>query len=174
MTTLYSALLHLYPRRFRDAFGSEMEGVFADAAAEARRAGIASVTAVYVREFRDLPSNLFREHALALKEDPMTTKRFLTWGVIFAALLVLDWFLGVQIVAGRLPLWSFLIPNIPFGALHVWLESSWTGTQYQWLGMTLGDMASLVIFLGVVFAQSLLYSFMLEAIRKKHQAARTV
>jgi len=69
---LYSALIRLYPYRFRAEFANEMEMVFADLLTEAAQVGIGSVIALLLRELRDLPINLIREHWLSnQKEEQM-------------------------------------------------------------------------------------------------------
>lgn len=71
----YSWLLRLYPASFRDACREEMTAVFAQAVVEATKRGWLSVTAVILRELRDLPPNLAREHwhSLTKREVPMTS-----------------------------------------------------------------------------------------------------
>ena len=71
----YGLLIRLFPRRFRDEFGEEMTAVFTQVMMEAVERGRWAVTTVYLRELRDLPLNLVREHwhSLTKKELPMTT-----------------------------------------------------------------------------------------------------
>ena len=87
--------------------------------------------------------------------------------VIGVAVLILDWILGAMCASGALPHWVFLLFNIPFGVLYVWMESSWVGTHYEMLGYTFGDVGSLIVFLFVVAAQSLCYFALHEWWRKK-------
>jgi len=87
--------------------------------------------------------------------------------VIGVAVLILDWILGALCASGPLPHWVFLLFNIPFGSLYVWMESSWTGTHYEMLGCTFGDLGSGVVFLLTVMAQSLCYFAFYEWLRKK-------
>ncbi len=165
---LYSALIRLYPYRFRTKFASEMEMVFADLLTEAAQAGIGSVIALFLRELRDLPINLIREHWFSnQKEDQMQVRRLRNLALIAGTLLALDWLIGVLCASGILPPWVFFLPNIPFGALYVWLESSWVGTHYEILGHIVGDIESLAVFLFIVVAQSLLYFALLEQWMKK-------
>ncbi len=72
---LYVWLLRWYPANFRAEFREEMTTVFAQAMIEAAGRGRWAVTAVYLRELRELPLNLAREHwhSLTEKELAMTT-----------------------------------------------------------------------------------------------------
>ena len=59
---IYRVLLSFYPASFRNEFEDEMQAVFAQAMMEAAERGRWSVTAVYLREIREMPLNLVREH----------------------------------------------------------------------------------------------------------------
>ena len=87
----------------------------------------------------------------------MKTKTLRPLAVIGMTVLVLDWIMGVMCASDLLPHWVFLLFNLPFGALYVWMESSWVGTHYEMLGYTFGDIGSGVVFLFTVMAQSLVY-----------------
>ena len=87
----------------------------------------------------------------------MRTKMLRNLAMIFGVLFLLDWLLGAMCASGILPRWCFLLPNIPFGIFYVLMESSWTGTHYEMLGRTVGDIGSLLIFLFTVIFQSLFY-----------------
>ncbi len=87
--------------------------------------------------------------------------------VIGVSVFILDWVLGGLCASGALPAWAFLPLNIPFGALYVWMESSWVGTRYEMLGRTVGDAGSLILFLFVVLAQSLCYFAFFEWILRR-------
>jgi hypothetical protein len=97
----------------------------------------------------------------------MKTKTLRHLAVIGIAMLVLDWIMGVMCASGTMPHWVFLLFNLPFGALYVWMESSWTGTHYELLGFTFGDIGSGVVFLFVVMAQSFCYTAIYEWRRNK-------
>jgi len=58
LTSLYSKLLLLYPRSFRDEFADEMQVVFSDSVNEASEGGIFSLTIVCLREAVGLPFNI--------------------------------------------------------------------------------------------------------------------
>jgi hypothetical protein len=93
--------------------------------------------------------------------------------LIVAALLAVDWTLGVLVTRQALPLWTFLIPNLPFGLLYVAVESTWNGTRYDLWGHTMSDVTSLALFLFVVLAQAVLYFVLLERWIRRRQSAAT-
>ena len=70
--TIYRALLSFYPATFRNEFGEEMRGVFARSVMEATERSGWAVTAVYVRELRQMPVNLVREHWHSLTKKELT------------------------------------------------------------------------------------------------------
>jgi hypothetical protein len=101
------------------------------------------------------------------------------FAAVCAVLLVVDWALGVLCARGVLPLWVFLLANLPLGVLYVGLELTWTGTRYVVLGRTVGEMTSLAVFLGVVVGQSLLCFGLLQRLwtsrrPREHRAAGDV
>lgn len=96
----------------------------------------------------------------------MKTKVLRHFAILGGVVLILDWILGVMCASGTLPHWVFFIFNVPFGALYVWMESSWVGTHYQMLGFSFGDIGSGVVFLLTVLTQSLYYLVLYEWLRK--------
>ncbi len=91
-----------------------------------------------------------------VKDKTQNMKRYL---LFLPVMLAVDWVLGALHVAHIIPLWVFLVFNLPFGLPFVWLESHWTGTQYLLgAGQTVGDGWSLVIWCCGVLAQAWLYS----------------
>lgn len=58
----YHAALRLYPRCFREEYGGEMGATFAQSLQEAGQASIWAVWKLCLRELRDLPGSLFKEH----------------------------------------------------------------------------------------------------------------
>jgi hypothetical protein len=70
---IYRLLLTFYPVRFQHEFGVEMTTIFTQVMMEAPERGKWSVLAVTLRELREMPLNLAREHwhALTKKEFPM-------------------------------------------------------------------------------------------------------
>ncbi len=69
----YGLLLGLYPRDFRARFAEEMCAVFERAVAEAAKRGNGSVVAVCLRELRDWPPTVLREHWSSLKRGKEAT-----------------------------------------------------------------------------------------------------
>jgi hypothetical protein len=59
---LYRSCLRLYPADFRAQFAEEMTAVFTEATMAARRQSRWAITLLCLREGRDLPFNLAREH----------------------------------------------------------------------------------------------------------------
>jgi hypothetical protein len=61
-TRLYSTLLHLYPRSFRDEFGAEMMDIFSQAVHETRAAGALELGRLCFDEFLGLPVSIINAH----------------------------------------------------------------------------------------------------------------
>ncbi|MEK7787440.1 MAG: hypothetical protein AAB658_18720, partial [Chloroflexota bacterium] len=64
---LYAWVLKLYPPSFRAEFADEIQAVFAKVASEAARRDVMSLARACLRELRDLPASLVREHWYALR-----------------------------------------------------------------------------------------------------------
>ena len=92
----YSQILRLYPKEFRVNFGGEMTAVFMQAVESS--AGTSKALRFFLRELKDLPSSLIRQHWLAIRKEkvPMTTltesngiqieeRQPGAWGVAFLA-----------------------------------------------------------------------------------------
>ncbi|MFH1486916.1 MAG: hypothetical protein ABIH46_12665, partial [Chloroflexota bacterium] len=62
VTRIYACLVWTYPRDFRKEFEGEMSTVFHDAASEAGRRGGYALARLCLRELRDWPVSLVREH----------------------------------------------------------------------------------------------------------------
>ncbi len=116
---LYAAAVWLYPGRFRAAFGAEMQGVFAEALAEAAQAGPRPVLALCARELRGLPLSLLAQYVRAgraetarLRARPVRP----SWVQALAAIVP-----GLLLVSGY---WVFrwLPPDHP---VNTW--SGWVG-----------------------------------------------
>ncbi len=67
VVSLYTWLLKMYPSRFRADFEAEMQTVFANVASKAARRGAMPLARACLRELRDLPASLVREHWHALR-----------------------------------------------------------------------------------------------------------
>ena len=59
---LYRVFLWLYPSDFRAEFGDEMLSVLTQAFSEAVHRGKGALWRVFLREMRDLPVSLWRQH----------------------------------------------------------------------------------------------------------------
>jgi len=77
--------------------------------------------------------------------------------VITAVVFLVDIIVGAM--GGLSPVfkWIFFALNIPFGTIYVWMESSYVGDAPYMLGLKIGEIASMFIFLLIVLAQSLVY-----------------
>ncbi|MCO5207756.1 MAG: hypothetical protein M9928_22340 [Anaerolineae bacterium] len=69
LTAVYGWLLQLYPRSFQDEYGIEMIDVFADAVSNSAEINTFSLLRIFVRELRDLPRALWREHTTARRKE---------------------------------------------------------------------------------------------------------
>jgi hypothetical protein len=65
---LYTALLRLYPRRFRAELGAEMRAVLVDVLNRAAERNMPSLAAVCMRELWNLMHVLFREHGYQVRQ----------------------------------------------------------------------------------------------------------
>jgi hypothetical protein len=101
----------------------------------------------------------------------MNIKRYLT---ICGVLLIVDWALGAAQANHIVPLWTFLAANFPFGAIYVWFESHWTGTQYRIGDQVISELWPLVLFFPIVLAQAWVYYFLAGVwLRRRSNAAVT-
>ncbi|MGD8456739.1 MAG: zinc ribbon domain-containing protein [Anaerolineales bacterium] len=71
----YQLLVGLYPRNYRVVFEEEMQDVFTQTVSEAAGGGSVRQSFIFLRELKDYPGNLLREHWLNLqgKEVVMVT-----------------------------------------------------------------------------------------------------
>jgi len=103
---LYRFLLSFYPPIFRHEFREEMTSVFAQAMMEAVERRRWAVTAVYLRELREMPINLVREYwqSLIKKGFPMATIKkpergfYLTWIILTMLCVPFAFFLDYAIL----------------------------------------------------------------------------
>jgi hypothetical protein len=65
----HAALLRLYPTEFRDAFGDEIQAVFAQAAGEAAGRGAVSLGLLLLRELVDLPGAALGQRLRGMKAE---------------------------------------------------------------------------------------------------------
>lgn len=87
----------------------------------------------------------------------MSGKKVLAILLIVVVLLAIDWLLGVTTAARVVPYWVFFLANIPFGAVYIWFEAQWTGSNYVIAGQIVDEIWSFVVFLAVILAQASLY-----------------
>ncbi len=80
---------------------------------------------------------------------------------ICGVLLILDWALGAAQANHLVPLWTFLAANFPLGAIYVWFESHWTGTQYRIGDQAVSELWPLVLFFPIVMLQAWVYYLLL-------------
>ena len=65
---LHSWLIRLYPVSFREEYGTELRAVFAKAITEAGQANMRDPLIIILRELRDFPFSLLREHWYSLTQ----------------------------------------------------------------------------------------------------------
>ncbi|MFB3895582.1 MAG: hypothetical protein ACE14V_04690 [bacterium] len=80
--------------------------------------------------------------------------------IIICGTIIIDWILGALCATKLLPIWIYLIANLPFGGLYVWMVSSWNGTNTVMLGHRIGDIEGLVIFGIAILSQSGFYCWL--------------
>ncbi len=108
---LYAILLHLYPRQFRAEFGDEMQTVFAQAVAERTKESNSKTLAFCLREMRDLPGSLLRQHWFAIRKEDVPvniTKVFYLLALIVLTLgcwLTTTALFGLGGIIGFAPVW---------------------------------------------------------------------
>lgn len=83
LITIYGWLICLYPRSFREEYGTELSGVFAEAVENSAEINTRSLLRTFLRELRDLPLALWREHTT------MQRKQLLVMGTIQSQPLLL-------------------------------------------------------------------------------------
>jgi hypothetical protein len=160
VTRLYALLLRLYPRRFRAEFEDEMQAVFADAVVEASQRGGASLAVVLLRELRDWPAALMREHQRERRKREVGTqtgfsvtsapvgKERLSWAETLAGLWPFLIFGPVSILLAYpypMPEWRVVLSSrilmasvalFPLGLGIGWFKR-WPRWSYPYLGLAL-------------------------------------
>ncbi len=74
MKSLYSLLLHLFPRTYRDEYGDELQSVFDSSLDDAMKAGELEVARVLLRELLSLPEAILYEHLRERRKAHMVRK----------------------------------------------------------------------------------------------------
>lgn len=170
VVSLYTWLLKLYPPRFRAEFGEEMRAVFAEAAAEARRTGMASIAVVCLRELKDLPTSLLREHwheilkgiAMTDNHQPGSWSDAALAGlphllVVALALLPLGTFKNGTTVY---PVWLPILPGFIVAALAIaWRRGwpRWAASWYVYLGLLVILLPQIALFAAPLILVGWLY-----------------
>ena len=154
--TLYSKLLVLYPRRFRNEFANEMHTVFRDSVADVVTKGSLSVILLCGKEFAGMPFSILKEfwHEAQGKElimlhensssSPVSTGQVLMGALpffLFGLIMILlempfylfdmDWF---NSLGGYLFLALLILPALGFGIGWVQNFPRWS---YPYTGMAL-------------------------------------
>lgn len=129
MVRVYSELLHLYPRAFRDEFAEEMQAVFTDAWRETAQLGKVALLSLCIRELCDSTVCILREQLSERSKTVMETRLWShkpgPWREFLLAVTPFGLFaLPITLSALRLPLpewmlttflWMlFLIPILLF------------------------------------------------------------
>jgi ABC-type dipeptide/oligopeptide/nickel transport system permease component len=118
---VFAGLLHLYPRRHREVFGVEMEGVFSDVLGEAQSSGSAHLTLVATRELLSIMGCGLLARFSAAQEDLMNTTS--TGRASWLGALAF----GLAFALARWPTFAHwnggLVISVVAGALGGWLVS---------------------------------------------------
>jgi len=69
----YSRMLRFHPPRYLDEYGTELGAVFSLAADDAAGQGWSSLLSFGLREMRDMPSGIIREHIRERRKEKMGT-----------------------------------------------------------------------------------------------------
>lgn len=119
LTQVYSALLRLYPSRFRIEFTDELQSVFSDAMSEAARQGKRKLAIAFLRELRDLPGAALREHWLQRSESIMGNKPRASWLELLGAATPFLLYLAFPIVRGLQIGWAGAVIVLIAGVLII-------------------------------------------------------
>lgn len=137
MKRLFSLLLHLFPKAYRQEYGEELQAVFDQSLEDAMRTGKGNAIVVFLRELIDLPGTVLHEHLREKRKNKMNGKvssRFdFSQGSRYEPLAVFLPFIGLYVL--------FLLVS----ALHAYMYS------LQIRSSVVGTLTGL-IFLGAIFS----------------------
>jgi hypothetical protein len=150
MVSIYNGLLRLYPRKFREEFRGEMQGVFVSAVKEAVRTGTRALLQLLFFEMLDFPINLAIEHfsqwrkVWSMKDirheiRPFRSAAMGALGLFIGLLIVL---LGTKYLYLVLPSWLF---KPDFGILYTLRGMILSALTYALASALLGLMLCLSV-----------------------------
>ncbi len=159
LTALYNASLRLFPVRYQDEYGEETKDVFAEACREAAAGSKRPLWRLALREARDLPVNLIREHLAEFKRGkmippanlietlPQSARRGLRifgiiFGTIYIAFCLIDVILNRgQTLGDQNSVWNTIIyirwMPFAFGIGTAWLGSRTDKRRARFAGLAL-------------------------------------
>lgn len=109
---VYAALVRLYPRRHRRAYGPAMVQLFRDQVRDARASGARELLSLFLRTVVDLIGSVAREHGSAIRiGEPLGGWRYpraLWWQALLAAMP------GLLLIAGDQRLFRLVFPRVPY------------------------------------------------------------
>lgn len=121
---LYIRLLNLYPQQYQVEYGQELQTVFSLAVAESARQGTRAIVKLGLRELRDLPGALIREHRRERRKRKMKTSPEISpvdaqssWGETFVGLWLFLIFGPVPVVMAYLTLPTWLRSGSGLGSV---------------------------------------------------------
>lgn len=103
---IYTHLLRLYPRQFRETFIDEMQVVFAMALQDATKRGGFHVARILYRELVDLPVAVISQHIYERRKIVMRMVtygirqdiRFIRWGTRVFSLMITGFYLSINLI----------------------------------------------------------------------------
>ena len=157
---IYSFLLDLYPKDFKDEYKELLNQLFKDMLREASELNtIKGVWKLWLTVLKDLPLSILNEY---LRGGKIMKKFWKSYAIVVPSFLVLDWAISVGRFYSPLFRILFLIINFPFGYLFLWLESKTSIWWFNLLGtQTINDeIAQGILFFIMVVIQSIFYTFL--------------
>lgn len=135
---MYTFLLRLYPRYFREEFGEEVTAVFQQHLQDAAASSPRDALAVMGRELRDWPLSCLREHARERNRQLLLPRPlFLSgWGAVAAGVpFLLSFVIFGFLLSFNANLSRFLpLYFLAAGVLVAWWRR-WPGWVVSWLGL---------------------------------------